>query len=101
MFIYYVDGEKFTSDNFHEIPWGEISSPDEQTPAYEDLLNGYRSWVKKGGDFHRLTGPARTWIEGDVQFWLNGIDYINVYDWLKEHPNKSEAFHVEMLLKYT
>jgi hypothetical protein len=41
----------------------EISSPNENTPAYEDLEYGYKSWYQNGKR-HRLTGPARMWKAG-------------------------------------
>jgi hypothetical protein len=101
MYNYYIDGKKFTTDNWYDIPWDDISSPDEKTPTLEDLSDGYRSWCEIGRKFHRLTGPARTWSNGQREFWLNGIYYENVKNWLKDHPNQDNAFQIEMLLKYS
>jgi hypothetical protein len=57
-YIYYIDNKKHITEIYDIIPWDDISSPDENTPAFEDLSTGYRSWVEKGRKFHRLTGPA-------------------------------------------
>jgi hypothetical protein len=99
-YIYYIDGEKLSTDS-EDIPWNEISSPDEQTPAYENQTIGGRIWCIKGYVWHRLVGPAVILEDGTYQFWLNGLYYENVHDWLKSHPNQSCAFQVEMLLKYS
>jgi hypothetical protein len=37
MIIYYVDSEKFITDDYNKIPWKEVSSPDENTPAIQNL----------------------------------------------------------------
>jgi hypothetical protein len=37
---YYVDGKKFVTNIYDEIHWFEISSLDENTPAYENLKTG-------------------------------------------------------------
>jgi hypothetical protein len=57
-YVYYIDSEKFTTDDWDGIPWDKISSPDEQTPAWENLITGEKIWCLKGNKFHRLTGPA-------------------------------------------
>jgi hypothetical protein len=100
-YVYYVDGEKFTTDKTHEIPLSKISSPDENTPAWENLSTGKKYWCNKGLFLHRLTGPAVINSDGQEHFWLNDNAYKNVHDWLKDHPNQDNAFQVEMLLKYT
>jgi hypothetical protein len=100
-YIYYIDGKKFTTDKTHEIPLSKISSPDENTPAYENLETGYTVWCLKNCRWHRLTGPAVINSDGSEQFWLNDHAYKNVKDWLKDHPNQDNAFQIEMLLKYT
>jgi hypothetical protein len=99
MIIYYIDGKKFTADNNDIIPWFYISSPDENTPAAENLKTGEKLWCEKGDKWHRLTGPAYIWV--DYAYGLNGIQYHNIHDWLKDHPNQDNAFQIEMLLKYT
>jgi hypothetical protein len=108
MIIYYIDGNKYISKT--NIPILKISSPDEQTPAYENLELGFKFWCDKGdvyhrltgGDiYHRLTGPAIIWNDGYQEFWLNRKKYKNIHDWLLNHPNQTNAFQVEMLLKYT
>jgi hypothetical protein len=48
MIVYYIDGEKFITNGSDEIPWQEISSPNEQTPAFENLKTGNKNWVEKG-----------------------------------------------------
>jgi hypothetical protein len=101
MFIYYIDKVKFVIDDYNKIPFNEISSPDEQTPAYENLTTGEKVWCLKGDFWHRLTGPTRIWPDGKEDFCLNGKRYYNIKEWLKDHPNQDNAFQVEMLLKYT
>jgi hypothetical protein len=99
MIIFYIDGKKYTSKT--NIPWLKVSSPDENTPAYENLVSGFKYWCEKGEIDHRLTGPSTIWADGYLEYWLNGKKYKNIHDWLKEHPNQSNAFQIEMLLKYT
>jgi hypothetical protein len=101
-YIYYVDGEKFTSDNLDEIPHYDISSPNENTPGFENLEIGRKIWCKKKWIIHRLSGPAIIDKDGNERFYLNGEFYIdNVILWLKHHPNQDNTFQIEMLLKYT
>jgi hypothetical protein len=94
IFVYYIDGQKFAIHDYNKIPWMEISSPDEQTPAYENLLTGYKEWVEKGHRYHRLTGPARIHPDETVVFWLNDKYYENVNEWITEHPNPDLYFDV-------
>jgi hypothetical protein len=94
IFVYYIDGQKFAIHDYNNIPWKEISSPDENTPAYENLLTGYKEWVEKGYRYHRLTGPARIHPDGaSNSFWLNDKYYENVKDWFKDHPNPDLYFN--------
>jgi hypothetical protein len=101
MYIYYIDGQKFTTENYDDIPWDDFSSPDEETPALENQAEKEKVWCEKGFIWHRLMGPA--YIDNDefYRFWLNDKEYDNIHDWLKDHPNQTNAFQVEMLLKYT
>ncbi len=100
-YIYYVDGKRFTTDDYDDIPRYKISSPDENTPAFENSETKYKRWVEKGNRWHRLTGPAIIRADGSYVFWLNDEIYINVEEWLKFHPNKDNTFQVEMFLKYS
>jgi hypothetical protein len=99
-YVYYINGEKFTTEH-KIIPWDDISSPNENTPAYEDLNTGHNIWCLKTYKLHRLNGPAVNWRNHDVWFWLNGKYYKDIHAWLKEHPNQDNTFQIEMLLKYT
>ncbi len=99
-YIYYIDGEKFTTDVYDEIPRWVISSFDDITPAFE-TSSGFKVWCEKGHIRHRLTGPAVIYADETVQFWLSGYYYENVKDWLVKHPNQDNTFKVEMLLKYS
>ncbi len=102
MFVFYVDGKKFTTDNYNKILWDDFSSPDENTPAFENILKGLKVWCLKGFIHHRLTGPSEILGDGTYWFWLDNKFYgKNCHDWLKEHPNQTNAFQIEMLLKYT
>jgi hypothetical protein len=92
MIIYYIDGEKFTTDDYNIIPRSEISSLDENTPAIECIESGQKLWCKKGRIYHRLIGPAKIWRDGVEEFSLNGTDYENVKDWLSDHPNPDLYF---------
>jgi hypothetical protein len=92
-YVYYIDGEKFTTDGYDNIPFDNISSPDEETPAYEDLSDGFKAWCLKGRILHRLTGPAYILRNGIEQYFLNGKDYDNVHDWIKDHPNPDLYFN--------
>jgi hypothetical protein len=98
MFRYFVDGNEFTKKNYFEIPINKVSSPNENTPAFE--YDDLTYWCKKGNIWHRLTGPAYISSDGREDFYLNGKKYENVTDWLKEHPNQDETFQKEMLEKY-
>jgi hypothetical protein len=89
--VYYVDGERYTTDDFDNVPFDKISSPDEITPAYEDLSDGYKFWCLKY-KLHRLTGPAVIFSDGNKWFCLNDIKYENVCDWIKDHPNPDLYF---------
>jgi hypothetical protein len=100
-YIYYINGEKFTSDNVDEIPFYKISSLDENTPAFENIRTGHRFWCLKGDKWHRLNGPAYICPDGKEDFYLNDKHYENIQEWLRNHPIQDNAFQVEMLLKYT
>jgi hypothetical protein len=100
-YVYYVDGEKYTTDNYYEINFYGISSFDENTPAFEDLSTGEKGWCKKGYIIHRLTGPARILSDDIEYFYLNNKRYKKVNEWLNHHPNQDNSFQVEMLLKYS
>jgi hypothetical protein len=93
MIIYYIDGEKFTTDDYDTIPRSEISSLDENTPAIECVESGQKLWCEKGRIYHRLIGPSKIWRDGREEFSLNGTDYENVHDWLKDHPNPNLYFY--------
>jgi hypothetical protein len=109
MIIFYIDGKKYTVDVNRVCDKDIIqkkkltldySSPDEQTPAWENLKTGEKLWCEKGWRWHRLTGPAVIRLDGTKEFWLFNKKYENVTDWLKDHPNQTNAFQVEMFLKY-
>jgi hypothetical protein len=100
-YVYYIDGEKLTTDDYNKIPRYKYSSPDENTPAWENLITGEKIWCLKGNKFHRLTGPATNWSYRSINFWLNGKYYENIHYWLKAHPNQDNTFQVEILLKYS
>ncbi len=92
MFVYYIDGEKFTTDDWHKIPEYDISFPDENTPAWENLETGEKLWCEKDWKFHRLTGPATIFRDKSIVFWLNDKRYENINVWLKDHPNPDLYF---------
>jgi hypothetical protein len=91
-YVYFIDGKKFTTNNYDDIPLYDISSPDENTPAYENLSNGFKVWCKKGFFRQRLTGPAIIWSHGREEFYLNDSYYENIHAWLKDHPNPDLYF---------
>jgi hypothetical protein len=92
-YVYYIDGEKYITDYSNRIPLLEISSPNEQIPAFENLATGFRMWCLKGNIYHRLTGPARIWLDGRVWFCLNDKRYENVKEWIKDHPEPDLYFN--------
>jgi hypothetical protein len=100
MFVYYIDGKKYITDNYRDIPYAIISSPNDDIPAFENLGTGNKIWMKKERKWHRLTGPAIIFTD-DKWFCLNDKKYANINDWFKEHPNQDNTFQVEMLLKWS
>jgi hypothetical protein len=90
-YIYYIDDKKFTSDQISDIPHFQISSPNEETPAYENLRTGRKIWCKKQFIRHRLIGPAII-DNGRDEFWLNDSYYENIREWIKDHPNPDLYF---------
>jgi hypothetical protein len=92
MFIYYVDGKKFTADNYFDIPRYHVSSLDESTPALQALNSQHKVWCEKGRIFHRLTGPGYIASNGTKYFYLNGKRYMNVREWFNNHPEPDLYF---------
>jgi hypothetical protein len=92
-YIYYIDGEKFTTDFLKNIPFLKISSPDEETPAWCSALTGFREWYLKGKIMHRLTGPAKILSNGREEFWLNDEFYETIKEWITDHPNPDLYFN--------
>jgi hypothetical protein len=92
-YIYYIDGTKHLVEiRNKKIPWKEISSPDEYTPALEDLSDGYKFYCEINEQIHRLTGPAEIYPNKRLLYGLNGRVFNNVNDWLKHHPNPELYF---------
>jgi hypothetical protein len=91
-YVYYIDGEKFTTKESTEIELHKISSLDENTPVYENLLNGFKLWCNKWWIYHRLTGPARILSDKREEFWLDGKYYLTIKEWIKDHPNPDLYF---------
>jgi hypothetical protein len=98
--IYWIDNNRYSTNDYSSIPFDEISSPNEQTPAYENTLTGNKCWYNKGGIPHRLTGPAVIGSNKTYEFWLNGKLYHTVQDWLNAHPDQSVNFQTNMLMFY-
>jgi hypothetical protein len=101
MIIYYIDGEKFTSDNSDEISIRKISSPNENTPAWENTKTGEKLWCEKGFIWHRLTGPAEITSDGREEFWLDKKYYETVKEWINNHPNPDLYFNAIGILTET
>jgi hypothetical protein len=100
MIIYYTKHGKFETLDILDISFEDLHSVDDNTPSYYcDSSND--KCFSQNGLFHRLNGPAQ--IFGNIQnrFWLNGIYYESIHDWLNDHPNQTNAFQVEMLLKWS
>jgi hypothetical protein len=93
MNIYYIDGKKFTTNNYDDVPIYEISSLNEDTPAWENTKIGEKIWCNKGWYWHRLTGPCYIGATGEKQFYLNDKFYNNINEWLKDHPNPDLYFN--------
>jgi hypothetical protein len=92
MIIYYIDGKKYIAKKYQNIPIYKISSPDENIPAYENLDSGFKYWCKKGDIFHRLTGPSTILADGTNYFYLNNKRYMNIREWINNHPNPDLYF---------
>jgi hypothetical protein len=90
--IYYVDGKRFVTKNYDDIPINQITSFDENTPALENLKTGFKVWCKKRYSYHRLTGPAKIFSDGTEKFCLNGYYYKTVKEWIVDHPNPDLYF---------
>jgi hypothetical protein len=93
MFVYYIDGERFTTVNVKLINFNIVSSPNDDIPAFEDLSDGYKSWFLKEVVWHRLTGPARIYSDGIKEFYLYGRYYPTIRAWIKDHPNPDLYFN--------
>jgi hypothetical protein len=91
-YVYYIDGKKYTTNNFYKIPLDNISSLNENTPAFENLLNGYRFWCSKDRILHRLTGTALIYHDKSEYFYLNDKSYVNIKEWINNHPNPDLYF---------
>jgi hypothetical protein len=91
-YVYYIDNEKYTTENYDEVPIYEISSPDENTPVFENLITGQKLWCLKGFIWHRLTGPALIECNGFEEFYLNDKKYYYVREWINNHPNPDLYF---------
>jgi hypothetical protein len=91
-YIYYIDGKKFTTHNGY-IPWSKFSSPDENTPAWENLSTGFKLWCRRVRILHRLTGPAKIFPDGKKEFWLDEKHYQTIKEWINNHPNPDLYFH--------
>jgi hypothetical protein len=92
LIVYYIDGEKFTTENINNIPLYEISSPDENTPALEYTISGNKLWCEKEKFWHRLTGPASIHRTG-CDYWIEGKYYETVKEWINNHPTPDLYFH--------
>jgi hypothetical protein len=92
-YVYYIDSEKFTTDYCDNIPWDKISSPSEETPAFENLETGQKIWCEIRDRWHRLTGPARILPNETCQFYLNGKRYETIKEWIEDHPEPDLYFH--------
>jgi hypothetical protein len=127
MIVYRTKDRTYTyeyhDDFLYKKICNELHSPDNNTPAEEHSI-GSKTWYKNGkvhrdddlpafigctgiqqyyqyGVLHRENGPAEIHPCGVNLFYLNGKYYQNIHSWFKDHPNQDNAFHVEMILKYT
>jgi hypothetical protein len=95
IYVYYENGIQNKTNILYNLrTYIKISSPDDNTPALEDLETGYKEWRNKHSYLHRLSGPARIWGDGFGEFYLNGKPYKNIQDWLNNHPNPDLYFDV-------
>jgi hypothetical protein len=99
--IYYVDGKKFSFEDYNTVPWDKISSPNENIPALINSETGEKFFCNINQQYHRLNGPAIICADGSYTFWLNGVCYYqDIKSWRQSHPNKDCVFHTEMALLY-
>jgi hypothetical protein len=92
-YIYYIDEKKFTTNEWENLPHYDISSLDENTPAYENTLTCNKVWCKRGSIWHRLTGPAYIGHDKSEQFWLDNNYYPTKREWVANHPNPDLYFN--------
>lgn len=84
----------------------EIHFSIDETPILQISKMGCNEWALPNGKIHRLDGPARIWPKRVfdqlpcIEFWINDYYYVNVFDWLKHHPNQNEEFKQEMIKNY-
>lgn len=75
---------------------------DNDLPAFEPIDETISSSVYyQYGDRHRENGPAIFFPNGTYKFYLYGIEYDDIKDWLKDHPNQDKVFQAKMILQYS
>jgi len=67
------------------------------------LNNGTKKWLKSN-KFHRLSGPAIIWSNGDEEWWVSGkrLDTNKVENWIKDNNInlKTKAHQVLLMVKF-
>lgn len=55
-------------------------SHNKYNPSVKEL-DGITAWITNS-KIHRLNGPAITYSSGNVEFWVNGIEYFSPLEYL-------------------
>jgi hypothetical protein len=97
--IYWTKKGRFETNDVDNIPWNELHSPNDLLPAYVYYPNNYKEW-RSNAKKHRLTGPAIINPNGKIIFYLDGIKYNSLEEWLSIHPNQSQIFKKEMIKRW-
>ena len=82
--VYKTKNGEFVTTDLIKIPWDDLHSPNEETPALIST-HGTIQWRFEGKK-HRLSGPAVIWPNGGKRFYLNGNSY-DFKEWIQNHPN--------------
>ena len=66
----------------------------------EVSATGVTHYTNEYGQYHREDGPAVVWPNRKIGWWLNGIVFLCVEDWLEAMPHKPAKEKALLLIKY-
>lgn len=97
-FSYKTEKGTFETNDIYKILMS-ILHTDNDEPSLKDNKTGYMAWHKHGS-FYRDNGPVIIFEDGTKYFEINKKAFLDLDDWLKNHPNQSEEFQNEMQAKW-